>query len=81
MKLKKVFAAGKAALGKTKELAGKAVAGASLMAISGLASAQSSQQADIIAVISDGKTVGLAVAAAGTIAILAIKYSKLPRAA
>ena len=65
---------------KVREYTGKATAAASLLLVSGMAAAQTAQ-ADIIAVIDDGKAVGLAVAAAGTVAILAIKYAKLPRAA
>lgn len=65
---------------KAKELAGKATAAVSLLAISGMAAAQTAG-ADIVAVIDEGKTIGLLVAGAGTIAILAIKYAKLPRAA
>lgn len=65
---------------KVRELAGKGVAGASLMAISGLAAAQSAG-ADIVTMIDEHKATGLLVAGAGTIAILAIKYAKLPRGA
>lgn len=66
--------------GKVRDLAGKGVAGASLMAISGLAAAQTAG-ADIVTMIDEHKATGLLVAGAGTIAILAIKYAKLPRGA
>lgn len=66
--------------GKVRELAGKGVAGASLMAISGLVAAQTAG-ADIVTMIDDHKATGLLVAGAGTVAILAIKYAKLPRGA
>lgn len=80
MKKKSVSTATKGFAGKVRELASKGVAGASLMAISGLASAQSAA-ADIVTMIDGHKADGLLVAGAGTIAILAIKYAKLPRAA
>lgn len=70
----------KGLVAKVRELSGKAIAGASLMAISGLAAAQTAG-ADIVTMIDDHKATGLLVAGAGTVAILAIKYAKLPRGA
>lgn len=69
------------AYGRTKALAGKVAAGAALASVSALSFAQSTVQADIEAVIDEQKTIALAVVVAGTIAALAIKYSKLVRRA
>lgn len=80
MQVKSVMGALRGRVGKVRELVGKSVAGASLMAISGLAAAQSAG-ADIVTMIEAHKDTGLLVAGAGTIAILAIKYAKLPRGA
>lgn len=71
----------KAAYGRTKALAGKIAAGAALASVSALSFAQSTVQADIEAVIDEQKGIALAVVVAGTIAMLAIKYSKLVRRA
>lgn len=66
---------------RVKSLAGRVAAGAALASMSALAMAQSTVQADIEAVIDEQKTIALAVVVAGTIASLAIKYSKLVRRA
>lgn len=79
MKLKEKAAT---AYGRTKALAGKVAAGAALASVSALSFAQESGvQADIEAVIDAQKTIALGVVVAGTIAMLAIKYSKLVRRA
>ena len=57
-----------------------AAVGTGLLA-SGAAMAQSTVQTDILAVISEQKTIALAVVVAGTIAFLAIKYGKMARRA
>lgn len=69
------------AYGRMKSVGSKVVAGASLMAISAASFAQSTVQADIEGVIDEQKAIALAVVVAGTIAALAIKYSKLVRRA
>lgn len=66
---------------KARELAGKATAAASLLLVGGAASAQTVDGASIVTMIEGHQAVGLMVAGAGTIAILAVKYAKLPRAA
>lgn len=63
-----------------KAATGKAMAaGATFAAGTGLAMAQAAS--DVEAIIDAQKTLALAVVVAGTIAVLAIKYSKLARRA
>lgn len=66
---------------RVKSLAGRVAAGVSLASMSAMAFAQSTVQADIEQVIDEQKMIALAVVVAGTIAALAIKYSKLVRRA
>lgn len=67
--------------GRAKEHGSKALAGATLLMFSAASFAQETVQADIEAVIDAQKTIALGVVVAGTIAMLAIKYSKLVRRA
>jgi hypothetical protein len=57
-----------------------AAVGTGLLA-SGAAFAQSTTAGDVTAIIDEQKTLALAVVVAGTIAMLAIKYSKMARRA
>ena len=61
---------------RAKAFGTKLAAGGTALMASGAAFAQ---QADVEAAIDEQKTIALAVAAAGTIAILIVKYSKLAR--
>lgn len=63
---------------KARELGNKAAVAGTAMLASGAAMAQG-VGADVEAAITEQQTIALAVAAAGTIAILIVKYSKLAR--
>lgn len=69
------------AYSRGKALAGKVAAGAALASVSALSFAQSTVAADIEALIDEQKAIALTVVVAGTMALLAIRYSKLARRA
>lgn len=64
---------------RAKHIAGRAAAGGTALIASGAAFAQDS--AEIVAIIDAQKVLALAVVVAGTIALLAIRYSKMARRA
>lgn len=73
-------ARGPGVFARVKALGGKAVAAASVFAMTtGAALAQ--EAGDVESIIGTQKALALAVVVAGTVAILAIKYSKLARRA